>query len=204
MGNEIMRKRKNISQEQTFVAPVLTDWDRKFMAYHEAGHAVCSYYLPEREPLIRVTIDPSSEAFGMIKTKPRQHHNETEISLLSTISTLLAGRLAEEMFLYCKTTSCIYDLSSARKIASDMVLKFGMGERSGLTALSSDEISQISNSQRELVEHDIRKILKDAEIKAREILQKNHVLVERMATALLLKKTLMEDEIIDFFTEDDK
>ena len=197
-------KKKKLTQQQKYFPPVLTYLDRVFMAYHEAGHAICSHYLPEREELLCVSIDPSNEAFGMIKTKLRPHHNETEISFSSTIATLLAGRLAEEMFLYCKTTSCIYDLSSARKIASDMVLKFGMGERSGLTALSSDEISQISNSQRELVEHDIRKILKDAEIKAREILQKNHVLVERMATALLLKKTLMEDEIIDFFTEDDK
>ena len=70
-----MRKRK-IKQPQAVVAPVLTDWDRKFMAYHEAGHAVCSYYLPEREPLVCVTIDPSNEAFGMIRTAPRPHHND--------------------------------------------------------------------------------------------------------------------------------
>ncbi len=121
-----MRKRKNVKIE--YVAPVLTDWDRMFMAYHEAGHAVCSYYLPEREPLICVTIDPSSESFGMIRTESRPHHNETEISFYSMISTFLAGQISEEMFLNTKTTSCIYDLSSARQIATDMVMKFGMGE----------------------------------------------------------------------------
>ena len=190
------RKKKGIPQ-QNYLPPVLTDWDRKFMAYHEAGHAVCSYYLPERGPLICITIDPSSEAFGMIRTESRPHHNETEISFRSMISTFLAGQISEEMFLNCKTTSCIYDLSSARQIATDMVIKFGMGETLGLTALNSSEYPQISEVQKENICKDIQKILADAEKQAIEILKKHREKVEKTAGMLLHKGTVSKNEIAD-------
>lgn len=194
-----MRKRKNIKVK--YFAPILTDWDRKFMAYHEAGHAVCSYYLPEREPLICVTIDPSSEAFGMIRTEERPHHNETEISFRSMIATFLAGQISEEMFLNCKTTSCIYDLSSARKIAIDMVIKFGMGETSGVTALNPNECQYITGSIRELLCKDIQKILSDAENQARDILKEHQQEVEKTAEMLLRYGTLNRCDILNLFSE---
>ena len=195
-----MRKRK-IKQPQAVVAPVLTDWDRKFMAYHEAGHAVCSYYLPEREPLVCVTIDPSNEAFGMIRTAPRPHHNETETSFNSMISTFLAGKLSEEMFLNSKTTSCIYDLSSARTIAIDMVTKFGMGKTSGIAALNPNEYTHITESVKESLCKDIQKILSDAENQAREILGKHQEKVKRIAASLLKNGTLDKGDILKFFNE---
>ena len=198
-----MRKRKNDKQIK-HVTPILTDWDRKFMAYHEAGHAVCSYYLPEREPLVCVTIDPSNEAFGMIRTAPRPHHNETETSFNSMISTFLAGNLSEEMFLNTKTTSCIYDLISARKIATDMVIKFGMGETFGVTALNPCEYPHIDESVKENICKDIQTILFDAEKHAKEILEKHHAKVINLADLLLNNGTLNKSEISDFFSRQQK
>ena len=196
-----MRKRK-IKQPQAVVAPVLTDWDRQFMAYHEAGHAVCSYYLPEREPLVCVTIDPSNEAFGMIRTAPRPHHNETETSFNSMISTFLAGNLSEEMFLNTKTTSCIYDLISARQIATDMVIKFGMGETFGVTALNPCEYPHIDESVKENICKDIQTILFDAEKHARDILKEHKNQIEKIAEKLLIKGTLNKDDF-GFLMEND-
>ena len=192
-----MRKRKNVKIK--YVAPVLTDWDRMFMAYHEAGHAVCSYYLPEREPLICVTIDPSSESFGMIRTESRPHHNETDISFYSMIATFLAGQISEEMFLNTKTTSCIYDLSSARKIATDMVMKFGMGETSGISALNPNEYPHIAESTKETLDKDIRKILSNAENQARDILKEHQLEVKKIAEMLLRYGTLNKSDIINLF-----
>ena len=114
-----------------------TEWDRRFMAFHEAGHAVASRHLPGRPPLLRVTISPSDEAFGMIRTEENPHHNETRQSLASTLAVLLAGRIAEERFLHEITTSCVHDLAAAKQLAADMVLKLGMGESSGLTLPSA-------------------------------------------------------------------
>ena len=185
---------------QTVIAPILTDWDKKCMAYHEAGHAVCSYYLPEREPLVCITIDPSNEAFGMIRTESRQHHNETEISLRSMISTFLAGRISEEMFLKYKTTSCIYDLTSARQIATDMVIKFGMGEASGLVALNPGEYAYISESMKESLGRDIQKILSNAENQARDILKEHQQEIEKIAKTLLLHGSLNKNDIINLFS----
>ena len=174
-----MRNRKNTRQQLNTTIPILTDWDRKFMAYHEAGHAVCSYYLPERESLECITINPSCEAFGMIKTQSRPHHNETEVSFRSMISTLLAGRISEEMFLQCKTTSCIYDLISARQIATDMVIKFGMGSTLGIQALNYNEYPYISESMKENICEDIQKILTESETHAKEILHEHHAEVKK-------------------------
>ena len=196
-----MRKRKNVKPIK-YVAPILTDWDRKFMAYHEAGHAVCSYYLPEREPLICITIDPSNEAFGMIRTESRPHHNETEISFCSMISTFLAGQISEKMFLNSKTTSCIYDLSSARQIATDMVIKFGMGETSGVAALNPNEYPHIAESMKESLCKDIQKILTDSEIQARDMLEEHQQEVVRIAEKLLRYKTLNRSDIMNLFSEE--
>ena len=197
------RKKKGIPQ-QNYLPPVLTDWDRKFMAYHEAGHAVCSYYLPEREPLICITIDPSSEAFGMIRTESRPHHNETEISFRSMISTFLAGQISEEMFLNCKTTSCIYDLKAARQIATDMVVKFGMGKTLGLSALNIDEVPYTSQVHNELICKDIQDIILEAEWHARKLLQKHRISVEKLAKSLVACGTLNCEEITDFFKGTEK
>ncbi len=188
-----------LKHQQTVTAPVLTDWDRKFMAYHEAGHAVCSYYLPERDPLVCITIDPSSEAFGIIRTESRPHHNETEISFCSMISTFLAGRISEEMFLQSKTTSCIWDLVSARQIASDMVLKFGMGKRTGLLGLNLERDNFISESFKEKICKDIKDIIDKAEDEARKILKKNEDTVDKMAEKLLRFGTLNQHDIVTFF-----
>lgn len=181
--------------------PELTEWDRKLMAFHEAGHAVCSYYLPEREPMIVITIDPSSQAFGMIRTKQRLHHNETRVSMTSTIATLMGGRIAEEMFCNAMTTSCIYDLNTARIIASDMVLKFGMGEKSGLSILNDTNEFQISDQARNDITGDIRQIMNDAVLSARDILDRHKKDVADLAELLLFKQTITEVEINKFFQE---
>lgn len=190
------RKRKKQPHQ---VLPVLTEWDQKTMAYHEAGHAVCSYFLPEREKLIKITIDPSSDVFGMIQTETRLHHNETRVSFSSMISTFLAGRLAEEIFLGIVSTSCIYDFTSAQRIAMDMVTKFGMGKELGFAVLKNTEDVLISEQHSEQICRDIQQILRDAEEDARKILEGHRVLVTALAEKLLKQKTLSGDEISFFF-----
>ena len=177
----------------------LTEWDRNLMAFHEAGHAVCSFYLPEREPLVKITIDPSSDAFGMIKTETRPHHNETQISLTSAISTYLAGRIAEELFCNEITTSCIHDLNAAQTIASEMVIQFGMGRKTKFAILPND--SQPIGRQTDQIMEDIQSILQDAEKTVRTILTEHSEEVIALAHILLSKNTLDTSEIDDFFRQ---
>jgi len=174
-----------------------TEWDRRFMAFHEAGHAVCSYYLPEREPLIKITISPSDEAFGMIRTAPRSHHNETRVSFASTLAVMLAGRVSEELFLHEVTTSCVHDLAAARQLAADMVLSFGMGSRTGLTIPPSE--LNCGETLRDRCDADIQEILADAARSARVTLAAHAAEVKELAELLMEKGSVEQPEIDGFF-----
>ena len=190
---------QEINNAELKIYPKLTNWDKKCMAYHEAGHAVCSYYLPERPPLLCITIDPSNKAFGMIKTEDRPHHNDTEISLMSMIATLLAGRISEEYFLGCKTTSCIYDLEAVHQIATDMVLKFGMGETLGVCALVTANEKILSETQKDLICKDIQKIILTAEEKSKALIKIHQEITCKLAEKLLQVGTVTEKDIKQFF-----
>ena len=192
------RMRELVPPPPEYLPPTdLTEWDRLNMAYHEAGHAVCSYYLPEREPLERITISPTDEAFGMILTAPRRHHNATRVSFASTLAVMLAGRLSEELFLNEITTSCVHDLAAARRLAADMVLTFGMGSRIGLT-LPPPEMNcgEILRGQ---CDADIQELLADAERSARETLTSHAEEIKALAELLLEKETIEQPGIDEFF-----
>ena len=96
----------NMQQETSKKSVQLSEWDRNCMAYHEAGHAVCSYFLSEMEEITRISIEPTSDAFGVMRTVARPHHNNTEQSLLSSIVVAFAGPLAEELILNIKSHCC--------------------------------------------------------------------------------------------------
>ena len=198
---QILWKRRMRRQDTAAAVPPpptdLTEWDRRTMAYHEAGHAVCSYYLPEREPLLKITISPTDEAFGMIRTAVRPHHNETRVSFGSTLAVMLAGRLSEEIFLREVTTSCVHDLAAARQLAADMVLHLGMGNRGGLT-LPPPELN-CGDTLRRQCDADIQEILADAERSARETIVGHADEVERLAALLLARPILEKPKIDEFF-----
>ena len=169
---------KSKAKQSKQPALTLTKWDLQCMSFHEAGHAVCSYYLPEREEILKITINPTEEAFGMIKTAVRPHHNETETSLRSLISTFLAGALAEELFLNIRTSSGIHDFANARSVAIDMVAKFGMGRQTGkITPVSVYDNSYclFSEEFKRKVDEDTVEIIKEAETTARNLL-KSHAI----------------------------
>lgn len=191
--------KQEINSRKLKTYPELTNWDKKCMAYHEAGHAICSYYLPERPTLLCITIDPSNKAFGMIKTAERPHHNDTATSLMSMIATLLAGRISEEYFLGCKTTSCIYDLEAVQQIASDMVLKFGMGETLGVCTLTTANEKILSEVQKNLICKDIQKIILTAEEKSKILIKNYQVITRKLAEKLLQVGTMTEKDIKQFF-----
>jgi cell division protease FtsH len=191
---------RKLAAAPTFAPPPeLTEWDRRFMAYHEAGHAVCSRCLPELPPLLRITISPSDEAFGMVRTAQSKNHNETRRSMCSTLAVLLAGRLAEELFLHETTTSGIHDFAAAGQLAADMVCKFGMGKTTGFAVPPPD--FPVSDEQLRMINADIRQLVLDAETEAREVLSANRGTVEKLAALLLGEGTLDVGKIDRFFSD---
>ena len=173
----------------------LTEWDISLMAWHEAGHAVCAYYLPDTEDIQTISIEPDSDAFGAMKSKPRKKMNLTYFSCLNEIAVALAGRLSEEMFQKEVTSSCIHDLDKVQAIALRMVCELGMGKRTGIITWmchnsDSNDLMLFSEVQRNDIYADVKEILQEAEQAARSILESHGEQVKKLATTLLERKTI--------------
>ena len=181
--------------------PELTEWDVRLMAWHEAGHTVCSYFLPETESILSVSIEPGNDAFGAMQSSPRSKKNLTYYSCLNELSVAMAGRLSEELFLKEITSSCIHDLNKIQAIAMRMVCELGMGRRTGLVAWinyaeESQSLLLFGEKQRDDIYMDIKEILGEAEKAARQLLEQHARKVQAVAEALLLQRTLTKEILI--------
>lgn len=186
-------KKRNSSKTALVSQLKLTPWDRKLMAWHEAGHAVVSYYSLEQERVCRISINPSDEAFRMMKLVKRKQHNMTRKSLVGNIAVALAGRLSEEIFLHEVSSSCIHDLNKARDIAVQMVSSLGMGTRIGLLSCWNpvdNSFLLLSEQQREKLFLDVTDIINEARNDATKILIEYKRQVCKTAAVLLEKETL--------------
>lgn len=178
--------------------PMMTEWDRTLMAWHEAGHAVCALYSPDQEKIERISIVPDDEAFGIMKTQLRQRRNMTHDSMIGNITVALGGRIAEELFQHETTSSCLYDLLNARNLAIRMVGTFGMGKRTGLLVCcepNKEEWLLLCEEQKKKIYLDINDILMEAQKNAVAILQEHSDTVEKLALRLLEVGTLQREEL---------
>ena len=136
------RRQKQAVQRQDFMdaidriigglekkSKVITDEERKSIAYHEAGHATVSWHLQYADPLIKVTIVPRGKALGAAWYMPEERQIEPKQALLDEICSLMAGRVAEDMFLGFIDTGALNDLERATKMAYAMVTYYGMSDK---------------------------------------------------------------------------
>ena len=184
-----VKQRRAAANNQPSLAQIfesLSDEERRLMAYHEAGHAVVSMNMPQREPLLKVTIIPSELGFGATQTQPRMQFNSTIVSMSSSVAVLLAGRLAEELFCNETTTSAYNDFIQANQIAREMVVRFGMGTKTRF--FIPDE--RASEAFRRQADEDVMEILNNAQQAASKILKEYAQDVHRIAKELLVKGTI--------------
>lgn len=178
----------------------LSEWDMRLMAWHEAGHAVCAYYLPATEPIQTVSIESDNDAFGTVQCACRKKLNLTYTSCSNEISVAMAGRLSEEMFQKEITSSCVHDLDKIQSIAMRMVCELGMGKRTGLISWASHAegasgLLLFSEKQRDDIYADMKQILGDAEKEARQLLERHAQEVRAIAENLMRHMTLAEDDL---------
>ena len=188
---------------------VMPEKERMNTAYHESGHTVVAKSLPNTDPVHKVTIIPRGRALGVtmqLPTEDRYSHDRE--SLLSTISVLMGGRIAEEVFMHQMTTGASNDFERATDLARNMVMRWGMSDVLG-TRVYGDNQSEIflgrdvmthknmSNAVAELVDKEIRRIVDEQYARARAIIEENRDKVEKMAKALLEWETLESDQIED-------
>jgi cell division protease FtsH len=186
---------------------VMNEKEKRNTAYHEAGHALVAYLLPESDPLHKVTIIPRGRALGVTMQLPEEDkYNYTREYMEASVTILLAGRIAEEMFLGSMTTGASNDLERVTNLARKMVCEWGMSEELGPLTFGKKEeqiflgreIAQhqdYSESTAIKIDHEVKRIVLRAYERAKSILENHREQLVRLAEALLEYETLDGREI---------
>ncbi len=185
----------------------VTDFEKKVVCFHEAGHAVIGIELPNGEEVHKITIIPRGMAGGYTQMLPKEERTMvmTKDELLDRITSLLAGRVSEEMFLNEMSTGASDDFKKATRIARSMVTEYGMSDlgpvqfehRSEEVFLGRDYTKSKNYSDAVALEIDqeVRKIIDMCYKRAKDIIQKNKDLVNLLSDTLMNKETLTKEEI---------
>ena len=188
---------------------VMSEDERRNTAYHESGHALVARLLPKTDPVHKVTIIPRGRALGVTMQLPEQDRYAYDRGfLLSRISVLFGGRIAEEVFMNQMTTGAGNDFERATQLARDMVTRFGMSDLMGPMVYAENEgevflgraITKTVNMSEETmrkVDSEIRRIIDEQYALARRLIEDNRDKIEAMAKALLEWETIDADQIED-------
>ncbi len=185
----------------------VTDYEKKIVAYHEAGHAVSGIVLPNGEEVHKITIIPRGMAGGYTQMLPKEERTlvYTKEELEEQIITLLSGRASEQHYLNEISTGASDDLKRATKIARSMVTEYGMSSlgpmqfehRSESVFLGRDynQTKNFSDQVALLIDQEVKKIIDECFKRAQEIVSKEKKLVEVLANRLITNETLTKEEI---------
>lgn len=184
---------------------ILSEEERKIIAYHEAGHALVAYYLPDPDPVHKISIIPRGQALGVTQQLPLDdRHIYTEDYLLKKITVLLGGRVSEEIVFNRLSSGAQDDLKRATQIARKMVCNWGMSKRLGpITFGKSEEhiflgkemfqIKDFSEETARIIDEEIKNIISGCYEKAKAILTQYIHKLHKIAQALLEEETLDAD-----------
>ncbi|MBI2344926.1 ATP-dependent zinc metalloprotease FtsH [Candidatus Dependentiae bacterium] len=180
---------------------ILTDYDKKVTAFHEAGHALVRLLMPkDTDPLHKVTIIPRGRALGVTHFLPeREKYNRTKEELLASIAAALGGRAAEELAFNEISTGASSDFKYATDIARDMVCDYGMSDALGKRVYidSYERKGGFSEKTYELIDAEITKILNEQYDVAMKLLSENRDKLDKLSYELLEKETLYAAEIYE-------
>jgi cell division protease FtsH len=188
---------------------VMPEEERRNTAYHESGHAVVAKLLPKTDPVHKVTIIPRGRALGVTMQLPEQdRYSMDRERLLSTITVLFGGRIAEEVFMGQMTTGASNDFERATALARSMVTQWGMSDAMGPMVYGENEgevflgrsittHKNVSEVTMQKVDAEIRKIIDEQYSLAKKLILDNRDKVEAMAKALLELETIDAEQIQD-------
>ncbi len=187
---------------------IMTDRDKNIVAYHETGHALLGELLEYADSTHKVSIIPRGRAGGFTIPLPKGDKKFlTRVELMDTISALLGGRAAEEIFLDDVSTGAHNDLERATKIARAMVTEYGMSEKLGPLTLGQKNGDQVflgrdfsrdrnySEDVAATIDEEIRNIIDECYQRAVSLLKENEETVERIVVALKERETLTSEDL---------
>ena len=188
---------------------VVTDEERRLLAYHEGGHAVVAAVLPNADPIHKVTIIPRGRAMGVTQQLPeREKYIYPREYMMDRLAVMMGGRAAEEVVERTATSGAEEDLKQATRLARKMVLEWGMSESLGEMAMGDGhdtvflghEIAQrreYSEQTAKEVDEEIKKILRQSYEQAKDILQKYREGLDRVAKELVEKEEISGKEVLE-------
>lgn len=186
---------------------VISPREKEMTAYHEMGHALIGKFMPNSDPVHKVTIIPRGRALGLTAYLPKEDtHSYTKEYILTNITSMLGGRAAEILIFNNQTTGASNDLERATSLARKMVCEWGMSDVVGPVTYkrNSDEVflgrdishqEHCSEKMAQTIDEEIRKILYNAAEKAESLLRDNIEILHRASKALLERETLDGEEL---------
>lgn len=192
---------------------VRSDKEKRLVAYHEAGHAVVSKFLPTQDPVHEISIIPRGMAGGYTMYRPSEDKSfisKTEME--EQIISLLGGRVAEELVIKDISTGASNDIERATAIAKSMITKYGMNERLGTVTYGSEsqevflgrDLAQEKTYSEEtaaIIDEEIKKMISKSYQRAKELLEQNMDKLDAVATVLIEKEKITEEEFNQVFDQ---
>ena len=190
---------------------IMSDEEKRITAYHEGGHALVGFALPNADPIHKVTIIPRGRAGGYTLALPLEDKNYVRRSeLVDQLAMALGGRTAEELIFIDPTTGAANDIEKATNLARRMVMEWGMSDRLGPLAYGKPEGevflgrdytrgNELSNDVASAIDEEIRKLITQAHEEARQILVTHRDALDRIADELIDRESLDGDEVAEIF-----
>ena len=188
---------------------VMPEEERRNTAYHESGHALIGRLMPKCDPVHKVTIIPRGRALGVTMSLPAQdRYSYDREYMLSQISMLFGGRIAEEVFMHQMTTGASNDFERATQIARDMVMRYGMSDALGPMVYAENEgevflgrsvtkTTNMSEQTMQKVDVEVRRIIDTQYNLARRLIEENQDKMHTMAKSLLEWETIDAEQLED-------
>jgi cell division protease FtsH len=174
---------------------VVTEKEKRILAYHEAGHAVMSHLMGDMMPVQKATIVSRGQALGYTLNLPSEdRYMHTKEELIDMMKILLAGRAAEQVVFGRVTNGAANDLERVTELARAMVFEYGMSEGAASRTMRADNYA-LSEETKRLRDSEQARLTDTAYEEALRLLEKHRAALDRVAHALLDKETLVRDEI---------
>jgi len=175
--------------------------EKEIIAYHEAGHAICGWFLEHAYPLLKVTIVPrGTAALGYAQYTPREQYLYNTDQLLDQICMTLGGRASESIFFGKVSTGASNDLQQVTKMAYSMVTVYGMNDKVGNVSYydpSQENTFQkpFSEETGKMIDEEVRKLIQSAFVRTKELLTQRKKEVEILAKELLKREVLFQSDV---------
>lgn len=211
--SEIQMSHFELAKDKILMGPerksmIMSDREKRITSYHEAGHALVGLHLEHGDPVHKVTIIPRGQALGVTMTLPEEDKlTLTKDYATGMIAYAMGGRAAEELIFDHRTTGASDDINKATEIARKMVCQWGMSEEIGPMSLNDrhgqdiflgrdfSQSQHISEQMHAVIDSEVKRLVTTGYAQALAILKKNLSTLKTMAEALLIKETLLAEDL---------